>query len=145
MKNIVAFFLFCFVTSSLLAGGVHYDKSNWVINEEGKIGVRGSMFIEALNQKVSITLTVNADFIKVSGRKVFACFDDVFTKIASHNGRRVYFDHSDIALKLFDVVGNNNDQEKLQIFKDAVLALKPVSSRASKAIKLFNKLHHQLQ
>ena len=142
--SIVFILLIWFATSGLLASGVNYDLNNWVINEEGKIGVKGSMFVEGLNQNVSITLTVNAYFIKVKGHTVFACFDDTFIKIASHNGRRVYFDDNEIAQKLFDVVGNSNNPEKLKVFKEAVLAIKPSGSRVSKAKKLFGKLHHHL-
>ena len=141
MRNryfILSFLLLCLFSTITAAQEFDYDSCTWIINEDGKLALDGSMYIEGLDQYVSMTIAINAKFIKITDYDVNACFDDKCIKIASHNGEYVYFVNDTLGKKLYEAAGYNN-QEKVKIFKDAVLALS--QSRAARAQKIFNKLH----
>lgn len=144
MRNqffLLSFLVLCLFSSTAMAQEFDYDSCTWIINEEGKLALDGSMYIEGLDQYVSMTITINAKFIKVTEYDVNACFDDKCIKIASHNGEYVYFVNDTLGKKLYEAAGYNN-QEKVKIFKDAVLALKERNkTRAVRAQKIFDKLH----
>ncbi len=146
MRNIIqlAVLLFIFTAfAPMTFAQFNYDDCTWIV-DEGKLALDGSMYIEGLDQYVSMKIGINAKFIKISDYEVFAVFDGKETLIATHNGQYVYFETEELGRLLFDAAGENTP-EAVKAFKDAVLALSGTSGkRASRVRKLFRQLTEKI-